>query len=92
MIKILSLNKIRSDCYSVAVQDDLDVVGKDEKGLDIYRTFSTTYNPANGKESLKAKIEDVIKERKGLSSAESAILMDVKPAVESIDTTKLGVK
>ena len=90
MIKLLNTTKLRDDCYSVTIQDDSYAVGKDEAGLDIYWTTSLVYNPANTKESLKVRFEEVISNRKTLVKAEADIVTDIKPTIEAIDISKIA--
>ena len=90
-IKVISVNKQADDRYSVIVQDDTEIVGKDGEGVNIYWSESVTYNPTNGKDLLKTKIENLIVARKALDADKVTVLTDIKTIIESIDPTKLGV-
>jgi len=88
-MKLLNITKLRDDCYTVTVQDNSYVIGTDENNANIYWTCSVVYNPVNGKESLKARIEDLISERKTLAKIKAGIETDIKPVIEAIDVSKI---
>ncbi len=91
-IELKTVTKQADDRYSITVEDTGNQVGLDEKANPIYRSYSVIYNPATGKEHLKVKIKELLKEDKALKTSEEQIMQDIKTTVEAIDSSKLEVK
>ena len=89
-IQLTAINKQADDRYTVTVQDTAIQTGVDEKDSPVYQSYSVTYNPATGKESLKANIEALLSKKEILKVDEDQILQDIKTTIEAIDTSKLG--
>lgn len=88
-VTVTGINKYDGDRYMVTVQDSGCVIGLDEKGADMYWTCSLSYNPANSAESLKERVEGVIKARKTIGTDEATVLSQLQATIESIDVSKL---
>lgn len=88
-IQINSVIKREHDKWDVSVRDTADVIGQNESGADIYRTYRATYYPSKGMADLKKRIEDQISALKKIKSDAMQIETDIKTTVESIDVTKL---
>lgn len=81
MTLTIEVKKQADDRYSVVVTDTDDIIDVLSGAC---RTYSVIYNPANSKESLKAKIEALIADNKALVSAEDTIKADIQATIESI--------
>jgi len=75
-IQLKSINKRSDSLYTVTVEDTGQVIGIDESGGNIYRTYSVKYNPINGRDDLRTSIERLIQAEK----------------VESIDPMQIQVR
>ena len=90
-IELVKTQKIRDDCYSVTVRDTETVIGTDELGVNIYKTYSLIYNPINDADALKTRIEELIGATKTFDSDEATVTTAIKTTVEAIDTSKILV-
>ena len=89
-IQLTAISKQANDRYSITIQDTDIQIGLDKDKNPIYQVYSINYNPATGKDHLKANIESFIKKNKALKEAEAQIMQDIKTTVESIDVLKIG--
>ena len=90
-IQLISVAQQGAGKWRVGVKDTADVIGVDEKGADIHRTYSVNYYPAKGVEDLKDRFEAKIRASKQNISVDAQINSDIKATVESIDPTTLEV-
>jgi len=91
-IQLKSINKRSDSLYTITVEDTSQVIGIDESGGNIYRTYSVKYNPINGRDALRTSIERLIQAEKTEKSDVSAIEIDIKTTVESIDPMQIQVR
>ena len=88
-IQTVSTQKRGNDKWIVVIQDTLDVIGKNEKGLDIYNKYQVTYYPSKGTNDLKKRIEDKIRAKKRIVEDAGKTKTQIKTTVESIDVSTL---
>ena len=90
-IQLKAISKRKDNLYIVTVEDTGQVIGRDESGGNIYRTYTVRYNPANGRAALRSSIENLIRAEKAGEQDVSAVESDIKTTVESIDASAIAV-
>jgi len=90
-INLKAISKRKDNRYSVTVEDTGQVIGRDESGGNIYRTYTVRYNPANGRAALRSSIENLIRAEKAGEQDVFTVESDIKTTVESIDTAAIAV-
>ena len=90
-IQLKSIDKRKDSLYIVTVEDTSQIIGRDESGGNIYRTYTVRYNPANGRTSLRNSIVNTIRAEKAREQDVSSIESDIKTTVEAIDASVIAV-
>jgi len=89
MIQLTSVKKQAPDRYVVTVQDTNKATIDPDTQETAYQSYSVTYNPATGKEHLKAKLEELLAKDVAVETDEDQVMQDIKTTIEAIDTAKL---
>jgi hypothetical protein len=88
-IKLVEINKISGNVYSVTAEDTDDQIGTDESGSPIYRQYSARYNINTDAKSVVDSLKAKMKEKKTLDMDNSSVETKIKVAVEAIDIAKV---